>query len=204
MSKYKPTRKEVINRRNKGKSLERQVAALIVKAFQDSDYEDFQKADDDDAKRLPMSGALKTLPKYKFYGDIVKSGVIKEAFPFCVECKNQKGFPSLESLLTKRLSVFQKSWQQCVDAAIEAQEIPLLVWRRKQGDPILCAIPKKLCKEVSDFDLWAEGEIFVYDFKKFLWFILPFCEQYLRTKTFYYKIKNKEITVMKLKAIEDE
>lgn len=178
MAKHRPTRRECLNWRTKGKRFERKVAEMIVQAFVQSGYEEFGGIKKDMVARTPMSGA------WHEKGDIIKRSVIvKVAFPFCIECKCQKAFPPLEKLLVGRHKIWQSSWEQTCDQAIEMRELPLLVWRRNQNDSILCAIPETMMNAIYDvdmedsdrFELWAYGGVIIYEFKTFLKTSMPAC-----------------------------
>jgi hypothetical protein len=159
---HHPTRQQIHNSRNKGKSLERQVAKMIAKAF---------KVDEKEVKRTPMSGAWGGKQ-----GDIVMSRRVKKAFPWTIECKNQKSLPTVDTLIAKkRNKTFQKCWEQAVDQAVEAHNFPILIWRSGPSQPIMCAIPAiypsvGIGTRTLSFEEWSTGPLYILGFKIFLYY----------------------------------
>lgn len=167
----KITRNAVRNRRVKGKSFEKRVAELIVKAFRESGLEEFKDLPNDAIRRRRVWEVSEDER-----GDLIKkSPLLREAFPWCVECKAQKAFPSLERLLLGRPKIWQEAWEQAVDQAIEMGEWPLLVWRKNQNDPIICArslFARTVIDKQEQFEMWAKGGILIFAFEEWLRFFV--------------------------------
>lgn len=166
--------KSMRNARIRGKSFESQVAGLIVKAYQDSNYPEFQSVPDDAVKRRILSGAYNERGEK---GDLIKiDPIVDKSFPWCIECKNIKSFPSIESLLKGQVNEFLKYWEQTVDQAIIMKEMPMLVWTHPSKHEIYCAMSSfgfeiyhpDHVDESRLFNDLMEGSIILYFFKDFL------------------------------------
>ena len=135
----KEERIDITNRaRKRGKYFEKQVAALIVKAFRDSGLPEFKNIKDNAVRRRKV-WEIDEVEK----GDIlILDPKIREVFPFCVECKDVASFPRLEKLMMKPGKQFQDYWEQAVGQAELIQKIPMLVWKQgKNASRIFCAMP---------------------------------------------------------------
>ena len=148
----KESSKRARNNVKRGKSLERQVAKMILAAFRESDFD--EEFEDDDVFRTPIP------PPPGFSCDIsFKSPTIKKLFPWGIECKSVQSLPTLERLLVKGITALWKGyWEQAVDRAISMNVVPMLVWRRGPKEPILCAIPQ-LWDKITDYEMPLEDEL---------------------------------------------
>ena len=173
----KQTTKQIRNNRKRGKYFEARIAELITLSLQSVNL----PIKDRDIVRTPMSGSLAV----GSCGDITKeSPAAKKAFPWTVECKNQKDFPSLEMILgckKGRYAKFQKCWDQAVDQSVESTnknglvELPLLIWKIEKSGLFLCAfsdyVPQGVqAKYMHDaFNKFAyENKILISSFDYFL------------------------------------
>lgn len=113
--------------RNKGSAFERKVAKLIIATFANKGI------NKEDCYRTPGSGghrfASKTDP-----GDLVLSPALRELFNFSVECKHYAKLDWGVLLSNRRKKgQFESWWRQCCKAAVD-DAIPLLVFKRNNGN----------------------------------------------------------------------
>lgn len=123
--------------RNKGNGFERQVAKLVVTAF------DCMGVAKKDCYRTPGSGGHKYASKVD-PGDLVISKRLRKYFPFHVECKFYRRvelWPLFTSIDKQKKAHKFKGWLAQTVRGNNGKLQPMLVWKENQG-PIFCLVPQ--------------------------------------------------------------
>jgi hypothetical protein len=139
--------------RNKGNAFEVLVAKKIVHAFAKAGF----KFDNTDCYRTPSSGGHR-YAKHDDPGDLVISPRLLKAFPFSVECKDQKSLELYRFFIP--FARHKSSWpeHQFLDQTIAAAELkhglsPMLVF--KKDSKVFCAFPSPIMS-------WPPSLTFIY------------------------------------------